>query len=263
MKTPNAPLTPATSREDVHKLQLRLARASVFTTIGEITGGIAHEINQPLTAIANYAQACDRMLGNPNPDIPEIQGALQEITAQAVRAGELIHRLRAFARGDQKDREPTDVNSLLGELYELIRLDTATHGVRCKLELAQELPPVSVDRTQIQTVIIHLIRNAVEALAEVPAAAREISVCTRLLTQSNVEIAVSDTGPGVPTNIAPRLFEPFCTAKPRGTGLGLAISRTIVKAHRGMLDYRPNTPTGACFVVQLPIAPQVDNGLPF
>jgi len=231
---------------------LRLLHVSRLTAIGEMSGGIAHELNQPLTAVANYAQACDRMLGMPNPDIGEIRGALKEITTQAVRAGEIIHRLRALARHDRLHSEPTDINALLGELAELIQLDARTRQVRCNLELAPHLPQISVDRAQIQQVILNLVRNSIEAL-ETTAAPGEITVRTRRSSPGTVEIAVCDNGPGVATSIAPHLFDPFCTSKPHGTGLGLAISRTIIKTHEGSLDYRPNTPTGACFIVRLPI----------
>jgi two-component system sensor kinase FixL len=218
-----------------------------------MSGGIAHELNQPLTAVANYAQACDRMLGMPNPDIGEIRGALKEITTQAVRAGDIIHRLRALARHDRLVSEPTDLNALLGEFAELIQLDAQTHQVQCNLELAPHLPQTCVDRAQIQQVILNLVRNSIEAI-ETTAATGEISVRTRRSSPGTVEIAVCDNGPGVAASIVPCLFDPFCTSKPHGTGLGLAISRTIIRAHQGSLDYRPNTPAGACFIVRLPIA---------
>jgi two-component system sensor kinase FixL len=242
------------TEEDIHRLQLRLTHASQLATIGEMAGGIAHELNQPLTAIANYAQACDRLLGMPYPDIAEIRGALKEVTSQAVRAGAIIHRLRALARHDLLDRELIDINALLGELAELIQLDAKTHQVRCKLELAGELPLVSVDRAQIQQVILNLVRNSIEALGEAVAAGREIIVSTSASPQGGTEITVRDNGPGVAAAIVPCLFDPFCSSKPNGTGLGLAISRTIIKSHQGTLDYRPNSPAGACFIVRLPTA---------
>jgi len=239
---------------EIHQLQLRLAQVARLAAIGEMSGGLAHELNQPLTAVANYAQACDRMLGMPDPDIGEIRGALKEITAQAVRAGDIIHRLRTLARHDRLDSELTDLNALLGELTGLIQLDARAHQVRCNFELAAHLPPISVDRAQIQQVIVSLVRNSIEALAEAIAATREISVRTRRSSPGTVEIVVCDNGPGVAASILPCLFDPFCSSKPHGTGLGLAISRTILRTHQGSLDYRPNTPRGACFIVRLPIA---------
>jgi two-component system, LuxR family, sensor kinase FixL len=240
------------AEEETHRLQKRLTHVSRLATVGEMSAGIAHELNQPLTAVANYAQACDRLLGMPDPDIDEIRGALKQITTQAVRAGDIIRRLRALARNDVMKREPTDVNLLIGELTELIQLDAKAHDVNYKLELADGLPSVEVDRAQVQQVILNLMRNALEAFGESSAVPRQVILSTHLLPEGDVGITVYDNGPGVLQTIAPSLFDPFCTSKPNGTGLGLAISRTIAKAHRGSLDYRPNIPSGACFTMRLP-----------
>jgi len=240
---------------DIHKLQERLTHVARLATVGEMSAGIAHELNQPLTAVANYAQACDRLLALPDPDIGEIREALRQITAQAVRAADIIRRLRTLARNDVVQREPTDVNVLVSELRELIQLDAATHGVSYELLLTPDLPHVEIDRAQVQQVIVNLVRNAIEALTEheqPTARTPAISISTRLSPQSDVEIAVCDNGPGLARAIAARLFDPFCTTKPNSTGLGLAISRTIIKAHQGSLEHRPNSPRGACFIVRLP-----------
>jgi len=239
---------------DNHQLQERLTRVSRLATVGEMSAGIAHELNQPLAAVANYAQACDRLLALPDADIEEIRGALQQITAQAVRAGDIIRRLRALARCDAMRREPTDINSLLGELNELIQLDATAHDSQYTLETTPGLPQLDVDRAHIQQVVLNLVRNAFEALSEAAVGTRQVTVSTRLLAFGEVEIAVSDNGPGVAREIAPRLFEPFCTTKSHGTGLGLAISRTIIRSHQGSLDYSANTPRGARFSVRLPPA---------
>jgi two-component system sensor kinase FixL len=243
---------------EIHKLQERLTHVSRLATVGEMFAGIAHELNQPLTAVANYAQACDRLLALPDPDITEIREALRQITAQAVRAGDIIRRLRTMARNDTIERELTDVNVLVNELRELIELDAKTYGVTCELDLTPHLPQVEVDRAQVQQVIVNLVRNAIEALSEPKDAggAPEVLISTRLSPQGDVEIAVCDHGPGLAQAIIARLFDPFCTTKPNGTGLGLAISRTIIKSHQGSLEYRPNSPRGACFIVQLPLHKQ-------
>jgi two-component system, LuxR family, sensor kinase FixL len=243
------------AEEENHRLQERLTHVSRLATVGEMSAGIAHELNQPLAAVANYAQACDRLLGLPDPDVEEIRDALKQITAQAVRAGDIIRRLRALARNDVMHREPTDINPLVSELTELIRMDATAHGVHYELELGGGLPQVDIDRAQVQQVILNLVRNAVEALREVTRAPRQVTVGTRLI-EGSVEISVCDNGPGVSQTIAPHLFSPFCTTKVHGTGLGLAMSRTIIKSHQGSLDYRPNTPSGACFTVRLPLTGQ-------
>jgi signal transduction histidine kinase len=192
-------------------------------------------------------------LGMPDPDIEEIRGALKQITTQAVRAGDIIRRLRALARGDVMKCEPTDVNLLIGELTELVQLDAKTHDVHYKLDLSDGLPLAEVDRAQVQQVILNLVRNAIEAHGGSSSGPRQVILSTRLMPEGDLGIVVCDNGPGVPGTIESRLFDPFCTSKPNGTGLGLAISRTIIKAHRGSLDYRPNAPSGACFTVRLPL----------
>jgi two-component system sensor kinase FixL len=244
------------AEEEAHRLQERLTHVSRLATVGEMSAGIAHELNQPLAAVANYAQACDRLLMLPDPDIPEIRDALQQITAQAVRAGDIIRRLRALARNEVLQREPTDLNGLVSELSDLIQLDAKRYDVQYKLDLASQLPKVEVDRAQIQQVVLNLVRNGLEALGDSTHSPRQLTVQTQRVSDGTVEINVSDNGPGVSKAIAPRLFEPFCTTKPHGTGLGLAISRTIVKSHQGSLDYRSNSSGGACFSLRLPLTEQ-------
>jgi two-component system, LuxR family, sensor kinase FixL len=237
--------------EQARRLQERLWHVSRLATVGEMASGIAHELNQPLAAIANYAQACDRLLARPQESLEEVREALREITGQAVRAGDIIRRLRSLTRHHDGAREPTDVNALITELTELIEPHARHHDVRYRLNLGTGLPPVALHRAQIQQVILNLARNAIEALAENPAGPRELTVRTAN-ADGQVEISIRDTGPGLSPGIAPRLFEPFCTSKPAGTGLGLAISRTIAGQHGGTLEYRPNSPRGACFTLRIP-----------
>jgi two-component system sensor kinase FixL len=234
------------------RLQDRLMNVSRLATMGEMTTGIAHELNQPLAAIANYAQACDRLLGLPDPEILEIRDALKQITSQAVRAGEIIRRLRNLSRSEGVHCEQVDINEVVGELIDLVQSDARHHNVRCALEFTPRLPQVNVDRAQVQQVVLNLVRNALEALVEVAPSAREVTVRTALGMAGDVELCVSDNGPGVSPSILDHLFDPFCTTKAAGTGLGLAMSRTIARAHHGTLDYRRNESAGATFVLKLP-----------
>ncbi len=239
--------------EQARRLQERVWHVSRLATVGEMASGIAHELNQPLTAIANYAQACDRLLGRPDTDLEEVRGALKEIATQAVRAGEIIRRLRSLAHQHLGRPEPTEINVLITELTDLVRSDAQAHDVQYRLELGDGLPPLQVHRVQIQHVILNLVRNAIESFAETSDKPRKIVVRTSRTHDGQVEISVCDSGPGVSSSVAPRLFDPFCTSKPAGTGLGLAISRTIITEHGGTLDHRPNVPVGACFTLRLPV----------
>ena len=238
--------------EEARRLQERLGHVSRLATVGETASGLAHELNQPLAAIANYAQACERLLARPGADLEEVREALREIASQAVRAGDIIRRLRGLAGPHRGPREPADINTLVTELSDLVKSDTDAHHVRYRLELTEGLPKVETHGTQIQQVILNLVHNAVEALRETPDKDRELIVRTSRSDDGDVELSVSDTGPGVSATLLPQLFEPFSTTKPDGTGLGLAISRTIIAQHRGTLSYRPNVPRGACFVLRLP-----------
>jgi len=241
------------SEGDAKRLQERLMHVSRLATIGEMASGIAHELNQPLAAIATYAHACDRLLSLPEPEIEEIQTALRQIADQAVRAGDIIRRLRSLARAENPQQGPADVNAVIAELTELIENDAKAHGVAYRAELAAKLPQVTLDRGQIQQVVLNLVRNAVEALALQRKSAGEVVVSTRRTPADEVEIAVRDNGPGVDDQVVARMFDPFCTTKAAGTGLGLAMSRTIVRAHGGSLEYSPHVPAGACFAIRLPV----------
>lgn len=236
------------------RTQERMARVSHLATMGELAAGIAHEINQPLAAISNYAQACERLLQAPAPDFAEVQDALRQISGQALRAAEIIHRVRQLVRTHEPRRETIHVNDLLEELSALTRSDARMHEVRLSLELGDGLPSLEADGIQIQQVLLNLIHNAIEALGPPGKGDRRVIVRTCRHDPGEIELCVIDFGPGVDPAIAPRIFDPFCTTKEHGTGLGLAISKSIVEAHRGRLEYRPNSPRGACFVVTLPIA---------
>lgn len=222
--------------------------------LGTMSTGIAHELNQPLCAVANYAQACNRLLDHPNPDMAEIRDSLHEIASQALRAADVIRRLRSLTRPRDEHQEVLDVNMELAALGDYIGAQTAQHHVRFRLEQATALPGVRMNRPQFQQLVLNLVRNAIDAQLEMPASLREVVVRTTLAAHDEIEISVMDRGPGVAPGILPHLFEPFCTSKPNGTGLGLAMSRNIARVHKGKLSYRPGSPTGACFTLTLPIA---------
>ena len=230
----------------------RMMHVSRLATMGEMASGISHELNQPLTAIANYAQASVRLLAVPDADLGDVREALEQIAGQALRAGEIIRRLRSLVRKRDTQHEQSDVNDLIRELNSLARADARSNDVRIVLELAAELPTITLDRIQIQQVMLNLVRNSIDALETIPAADREIIIRSGARTSGDVFVEIADRGVGIEADMLPHLFTPFATNKPQGTGLGLAISRTIIEAHRGRLDYRANKPRGAVFTVTLP-----------
>jgi C4-dicarboxylate-specific signal transduction histidine kinase len=232
----------------------RIMQVSRLAMVGEMASGIAHELNQPLTAISNYAQACENILRSADDSKAEMLGALREIDREARRAGSIIRRLRDLTRAQPVERARADINGVVRDLAELMQGDARAHEVRLRLELQDELPAVVVDRTQIQHVLLNLVRNALDAMDGAAAAEREIVVRTARVHGGDIELAVSDTGPGLAPQVANRLFTPFVTTKPHGTGLGLVSSQTILRAHEGTLGHRPNSPRGACFFIRLPAA---------
>jgi two-component system, LuxR family, sensor kinase FixL len=241
------------ARVQQQTLRERLILVSRLAMVGEIATGIAHEVNQPLAAISNYAWASQRLLAAADPDIAEVRAALEEIGTQAVRAGDIVRRLRRLARGPEMHRESISLNSLVSELVELARSDASRRDVRYELDLAPDLPEVTIDSSQIQQALLNLLWNALHALTDSGIGSKQVRISTRLVPEHQVEIEVCDNGPGVPAALAPRLFEPFFTTRQDGTGLGLAMSRTIAEAHEGTLNYRANSPGGACFFMRLPV----------
>lgn len=230
----------------------RLLNVSRMATIGEMAAGVAHELNQPLTAIANYAHACERLLARPGTDPNELREALRQIAAQTTRAADIIRRLRALARGHQAEHVPVPMNALVEELHELMRTDASLHGVELTLDLAAGLPEVLADAGQIQQVILNFLHNSLEALSAQPPRDPRVTISTAVVDGPAVRLMVCDNGPGVTPDAAKRVFDPFFSTKENGTGLGLAISSTIARAHGGSVGYRANTPGGACFYIVVP-----------
>ena len=242
----------ARERDKERRIQERLLHVSRMATMGEMAAGIAHELNQPLAAITNYAHASDHLLGAQQPDVLEIRTAVREISAQALRAGEIIRKLRHLVGHQEPQRSMTQINEMIEELALLTQADARHNGTRLRIELGAKLPKVNIDRIQIQQVFLNLWRNALEALASGARDSREVTFKTRARRDGDIEIYVCDNGDGIEPAMAEHVFDPFFTTKPERTGLGLAISRTIVNAHDGSIVYRPNQPSGACFVVNLP-----------
>ena len=243
------------TEDEARQLQERLTHFSRLSTMGEMAAGLAHEINQPLSAIATYAQACQRFVRSPTRDDTDVLEALEQINAQALRAGEVIRRLRNFVKNREVKREPVDCNRLLDDLRTLAETDARLHNVRLRIDAEPALPTVYADPIQLQQVVLNLVRNAIDAMSEAPESRREVLLSTRQLPEGEIEIVVADHGSGLAPEAAEHLFNPFFTTKSGGTGLGLAISRSIVRAHGGRLWHTPNEGSGARFHFTLPASP--------
>jgi two-component system sensor kinase FixL len=237
-----------------------MLHASRLTTMGEMAAAMAHEINQPLSAIATYTAACQRLLEQGDEARGDVTIALREISGQAHRAGQIIQRMRNFTRSRESQRKVVDVAALIEEIRPLAELDAKAHHVGLTISIDPGLLPVNADGVQIQQVVLNLLRNGVDAMADKPESERELTLRASSGPGSAIRIAITDRGHGVSEADRGRLFTPFFTTKPTGMGMGLAISRSIVTAHGGKLDCMNNPEGGATFFLSLPTAVEADHG---
>jgi two-component system sensor kinase FixL len=243
-----------TEEEEARRSSERLMHVSRMATLGEMAAGIAHELNQPLTAIANYAHASQRFLNRPEPDLEETRDAVREIAVEALRAGTIIRRLRSLVRGGEDPRELVSPQDVIEDVRQLTLADARAHDTQLRFDISEDAPQIFVHRVQIIQVLLNLIRNALESVEGNAPGNREIVVNSRKAGNGDCEIAICDNGPGVAAEILERMFDPFRTTKLRGTGLGLPMSRTIAQAHSGSVTFQPCQPRGACFSLTLPAA---------
>jgi two-component system sensor kinase FixL len=237
----------------IQDLQAELLHASRLSVMGQMASTMAHELNQPLTAVTNYLEAGRQLLSSGTGSPERIGEMMEKAIAQAQRAGEVIRRLRGFVGKGGTERRTQSLNQLIEEALALALVGARQRGVRTSLALDHTLPPVLVDQVQIQQVVLNLVRNAVEAMEE--SDRRELAIGTRAIPEEGmVEISVADSGPGIAPELMERLFQPFVTTKPTGMGLGLSICREIVEAHQGRLTTTSAPAGGAVFCVTLPIA---------
>ncbi|MCW5889653.1 MAG: hypothetical protein KIT14_03795 [bacterium] len=231
--------------------QAELAQAARLSTLGGMAAGLAHEINQPLAAIVSYARGCARRIQVGDARDAALLEVVDEISTQALRAGEVLRRIREFVRHTQMPRLRVDLNALVREALHFAAVEANELGIALELDLADEPLDVEADGIQIEQVMLNLVRNGFEAMAQT-AGERRLRIQTRETDDGAAEFAVHDTGEGVAAAIAGRLFDPFFTTRRDGLGLGLAISRTIVEAHGGRLWTTPNDPRGSTFRFTLP-----------
>jgi two-component system sensor kinase FixL len=234
----------------VEELQSELLHISRLNTVGHMAAALAHELNQPLTAISNYVSGIRRLLATTANQ--QVNEALARAAEQTERAGDVVQRLRDFVVKGESRKQLMDVNQLVEESLRLGLVGSKSLGIKVETRLGQNLTPALIDRVQIGQVILNIVRNALEAMQD--SANRRLVLTTRTLPKGNgVEIAISDTGPGISPEIAHKLFQPFVTTKPSGMGIGLSVCRDIVEAHDGAILAAANEEGGTTFRIVLPL----------
>jgi two-component system sensor histidine kinase DctS len=241
-------------REQNQRQYERLQATSRLITMGEMASTVAHELNQPLAAISSYVTGCLNQLESNHVDIAELKEVQQKIARQAQRAAGIIGHIHAFVRRAEPNFTPSEINSIVREAVGLIEIGTAKHEARIRCELQRNLPLVSVDTQMIEQVIINLLRNGIDAIADIPPEKRLLTVST-FLTNNNVSLSIADQGCGIPPEVVPHLFEPFFTTKKKGMGMGLNICRTIIELHHGQMTFEPNPAGGTIFTLTLRAIP--------
>jgi two-component system sensor kinase FixL len=241
-----------TEREEVRRRN-EMAHLSRVAVLGELSGSLAHELNQPLTAILSNAQAARRFLARGKFDLKEVQDILRDIIDADKRAGETIQRLRLLFKKGEVQHQSIDVHELVRDVLRLLNSDLISNGIRPQTELASRLPSMFGDRVQMQQVLINLILNASDAMAGIDPVGRNLLIRTENRFSEGVEIAVVDGGCGIPADGLQKVFEPFVTTKSHGMGMGLAVCQTIVTAHGGKLWASRNPERGTTFHVRIPL----------
>jgi two-component system, LuxR family, sensor kinase FixL len=241
------------AEEAARQHQAELTHVLRLGTMGEMAAGLAHEINQPLAAIVNYAQGCGRRLRLSSDDVDAVLPVIDTIAAEGLRAGEIIRRLRSLVRKETPRQDWFDLAEVAADALHLVETDAYEHGVNVRVETTPGLPRLLGDPIQIEQVVLNLLRNALDAMAEV-GGRRELHVGIARVDGDAVELAVRDTGQGLTPAVVEHVFEPFFSTKPGGLGMGLSISRSIVEAHQGRLSATANADGGATFRVRLPVA---------
>jgi len=240
------------AEEALQKSQAELAHVTRVMTLGELMASLAHEVNQPLAAVVTNAQACLRWLALEPPRPDEARAAVERIVRDSNRASEVIQRIRALVKKSEPQMAALDINDVIREAISLEQREMLSRQVSLRTELASALPPVLGDRVQLQQVVINLVMNALEAMAPVSDRPRDMLIRSQRDASNEVIVAVTDSGMGIDSENAERLFNAFFTTKPTGMGMGLSICRSIIAAHGGRLWASPNADHGSTFQFTLP-----------
>jgi C4-dicarboxylate-specific signal transduction histidine kinase len=239
------------SERRYREIQIELAHAHRLTMMGHLTTSIAHEVTQPIAAMAINAQAALRWLTVQRPDLEEVRQALARIVHHGKRASEVIGRIRALITKAPPHKDRFEINAAIREVIELTRSEAVKHQISVHTQLAEGLPLIEEDRVQLQQVILNLLINALEALSNTDGR-RELQIITGHADSGGVLVTVRDWGPGLAPSISEHLFEPFCTTKSSGLGPGLSICQSVIEAHGGQLWAEANVPHGATFRFAVP-----------
>lgn len=230
----------------------RLQQLGRWSLLGEMASGLAHELNQPLAAISTFAQAGERLLNLPQPRIEKAATLFHEVSEQALRAGDVIHRMRGLVKRQGSESQVLTCVAILADFQALAAPIARAHHVRLDVDMPSEDLQVNVDPSHIQQILMSLFRNALDAMLDTPASERVVRA-TASISNTMVDISIHDSGTGITESVARELFRPFFSTKPEGTGLGLAVCRSIVGEYGGTLRFE-NAERGARFIIALPLA---------
>jgi PAS domain S-box-containing protein len=232
----------------------QLAHVTRLGLMGEMATGIAHEVNQPLTATVNYASALKILAVAKEPDMEKIAKIANLVSEQALRAGKIIRRMKAFCQNKNTHNISTDINTLINDCIILCKSDLKKHNITLNLELEEALPLLLVDAIKIEQVLINLIRNSTEALTANDNPIKTVTLSSLMLDENQLQIQVRDNGSAIEQAIQEKLFTPFVTTKTEGMGMGLSICRSLITAHNGTLTFDSQPGLGTCFYITLPVA---------
>jgi len=232
--------------------QTELAHVARLSTLGEMTSGLAHELNQPLCAITTYTQTCLRVIGSNNYSSDKLRYGLEQVVKQAELAGAIFQRLRNFSRKSVVPKRVVDLREVVSEVVNLSSSELSENGIAFAINHHCEKPYIKADPIQLEQVLLNLIRNSVDAVANLSSERKSLTLHTSDCSNGEVKVSLTDCGTGCENEVVRRLFEPFYTTKPSGLGIGLGISQSIIEAHGGRLYLESNSPSGATFSFTLP-----------
>jgi C4-dicarboxylate-specific signal transduction histidine kinase len=245
------------THESLTKTQAHVAQVSRMMSMDELTASIAHEVNQPLTAVITSARACERWLSGEPPNVGTARASLERIIRDGNRASQIISRIRSLFKRNPPQKEPVDVNELILEMIDLQHSEGTVDGVAIQTALDADLPILYADRVQLQQVVLNLMRNAIDAMTEIADRPKNLYINSCMEHEGRVSVSFTDSGVGLSPDHADKIFNAFFTTKANGLGMGLAITRSIIESHGGRIRAKPR-PQGTTFEFTLPTESTAD-----